>query len=204
MPEMVRAHNLYYLDNFEGKQVQLRAAVFVLSAGDRNSAPERLSRHHENPRHRLQRPDRLRSGRVLRRARDIRFTASTTTCAPISSVRRATRAGISAGCASVTRLSRITNSTSATAPRCFDCLRNGAPTADRPLRRAAEPRPGRARPFDDFDVNAVGTLNLLEATRQHAPEARVRLHEHEQGLRRRAQRTAARGAGDALGLRRSG
>jgi CDP-paratose 2-epimerase len=28
-----------------------------------------------------------------------------------------------------------------------------------------------SRPFDDFDVNAGGTLNLLEATRQHAPEA---------------------------------
>lgn len=27
------------------------------------------------------------------------------------------------------------------------------------------------RPFDDFDVNAVGTLNLLEATRQFCPEA---------------------------------
>ncbi|HEX7331338.1 MAG TPA: NAD-dependent epimerase/dehydratase family protein [Pyrinomonadaceae bacterium] len=27
------------------------------------------------------------------------------------------------------------------------------------------------RPFDDFDVNAVGTLNLLEATRHEAPEA---------------------------------
>lgn len=27
------------------------------------------------------------------------------------------------------------------------------------------------RPFDDFDVNAGGTLNLLEAARQHAPEA---------------------------------
>ncbi len=27
------------------------------------------------------------------------------------------------------------------------------------------------RPFDDFDVNAGGTLNLLEATRQHAPQA---------------------------------
>jgi CDP-paratose 2-epimerase len=27
------------------------------------------------------------------------------------------------------------------------------------------------RPFDDFDVNAVGTLNLLEACRQHTPEA---------------------------------
>jgi CDP-paratose 2-epimerase len=29
----------------------------------------------------------------------------------------------------------------------------------------------KSRPFDDFDVNAVGTLNLLEATRRHAPEA---------------------------------
>lgn len=28
-----------------------------------------------------------------------------------------------------------------------------------------------SRPFDDFDVNAVGTLNLLEATRRSAPEA---------------------------------
>jgi len=27
------------------------------------------------------------------------------------------------------------------------------------------------RPLDDFDVNAVGTINLLEATRQFAPEA---------------------------------
>jgi CDP-paratose 2-epimerase len=27
------------------------------------------------------------------------------------------------------------------------------------------------RPFDDFDVNAVGTLNLLENTRRHTPEA---------------------------------
>lgn len=28
-----------------------------------------------------------------------------------------------------------------------------------------------SRPFDDFDVNAVGTLNLLESTRRHTPEA---------------------------------
>ena len=27
------------------------------------------------------------------------------------------------------------------------------------------------RPFDDFDVNATGTLNILEMTRQHCPEA---------------------------------
>lgn len=28
-----------------------------------------------------------------------------------------------------------------------------------------------SRPFDDFDVNAVGTLNLLEAARQYVPES---------------------------------
>src|ERR1700691_4874409 len=27
-----------------------------------------------------------------------------------------------------------------------------------------------SRPFDDFDVNAVGTLNLLEAARHHTPK----------------------------------
>ena len=27
------------------------------------------------------------------------------------------------------------------------------------------------RPFDDFDVNAVGTLNMLEATRRHVPKS---------------------------------
>ena len=38
---------------------------------------------------------------------------------------------------------------------------------------AAQPSHDRAAaiPFDDFDVNAGGTLNLLEATRQAAPEA---------------------------------
>jgi CDP-paratose 2-epimerase len=29
----------------------------------------------------------------------------------------------------------------------------------------------KSRPLDDFDVNAVGTINLLEATRRHRPEA---------------------------------
>lgn len=38
---------------------------------------------------------------------------------------------------------------------------------------AAQPSHDRAAdiPFDDFDVNAVGTLNLLEAARQACPEA---------------------------------
>ena len=48
---------------------------------------------------------------------------------------------------------------------------------DRPcdliIHAAAQPSHDLAarRPFDDFDVNAVGTLNLLEACRQHAPDA---------------------------------
>lgn len=41
------------------------------------------------------------------------------------------------------------------------------------IHAAAQPSHDLAarRAFDDFDVNAVGTLNLLEATRQHRPEA---------------------------------
>ena len=44
---------------------------------------------------------------------------------------------------------------------------------DMVVHAAAQPSHDLAasRPFDDFDVNAVGTLNLLEATRRHAPEA---------------------------------
>ena len=33
-----------------------------------------------------------------------------------------------------------------------------------------------SRPFDDFDVNAVGTLNMLEARAGIVPERRLRLH----------------------------
>lgn len=38
---------------------------------------------------------------------------------------------------------------------------------------AAQPSHDKAAqiPFEDFDTNAVGTLNLLEATRRHVPEA---------------------------------
>lgn len=44
---------------------------------------------------------------------------------------------------------------------------------DKVIHCAAQPSHDRAAaiPFDDFDVNAVGTLNLLEATRRYAPEA---------------------------------
>ena len=41
------------------------------------------------------------------------------------------------------------------------------------IHAAAQPSHDLAakRPFDDFDVNAVGTLNLLEACRNHCPDA---------------------------------
>ena len=44
---------------------------------------------------------------------------------------------------------------------------------DAVVHTAAQPSHDLAasRPFDDFDVNAVGTLNLLEATRSACPEA---------------------------------
>jgi CDP-paratose 2-epimerase len=44
---------------------------------------------------------------------------------------------------------------------------------DAMLHAAAQPSHDLAasRPFDDFDVNAVGTLNLLEAVRRYCPES---------------------------------
>ena len=51
------------------------------------------------------------------------------------------------------------------------CLETLKP--DLVVHTAAQPSHDLAasRPFDDFDTNATGTLNLLEATRLHAPEA---------------------------------
>jgi CDP-paratose 2-epimerase len=53
----------------------------------------------------------------------------------------------------------------------LSCLEEVKP--DLIVHTAAQPSHDLAasRPFDDFDVNAVGTLNLLEATRRHAPKA---------------------------------
>ncbi len=53
----------------------------------------------------------------------------------------------------------------------FQCLESLQPALI--VHTAAQPSHDLAasRPFDDFDVNAGGTLNLLEAARKHAPEA---------------------------------
>jgi CDP-paratose 2-epimerase len=53
----------------------------------------------------------------------------------------------------------------------LDCLAQLKPDAI--VHTAAQPSHDRAAaiPFDDFDTNAVGTLNMLEATRRATPEA---------------------------------
>jgi CDP-paratose 2-epimerase len=53
----------------------------------------------------------------------------------------------------------------------FDVFKKGKP--DVIIHCAAQPSHDLAkdRPIDDFEVNAIGTLNLLEATRQHIPES---------------------------------
>ena len=56
-------------------------------------------------------------------------------------------------------------------PAVLACLAEIRP--DMIVHAAAQPSHDLAasRPFDDFDVNAVGTLNLLEATRRAVPDA---------------------------------
>ena len=82
----------------------------------------------------------------------------------------------------------ITSSTSATGrgdrrPGRGRCARRSI------VHAAAQPSHDRAAaiPFDDFDTNAVGTLNLLEAARAVVPGIAVRAHVDQQGLRRPAQ-----------------
>ena len=87
------------------------------------------------------------------------------------SVPTATPRWKSSGLMETSRASTPRRSTSATAPRCWTRSRNLQPT-----RSCTAPRSRRhdlarrSRPFDDFDVNAVGTLNLLEAARRHCAE----------------------------------
>lgn len=52
-----------------------------------------------------------------------------------------------------------------------ECIKEFAPKLI--VHTAAQPSHDLAasRPFDDFDVNAVGTFNLIESTRLHSPDA---------------------------------
>ena len=132
------------------------------------------------------------------------FSASTTTCGPTSSGPAATPPGSSTPPARHAGDFEHHAATSATAQamsRSFEEIR-----PDLIIHCAAQPSHDMAArcPFDDFDVNAVGTLNLLEATRQHAPEAVFVLMSTNKVYGDVPERTAAGRDGDALRLRRPG
>ena len=71
------------------------------------------------------------------------------------------------------------------------------------IHTAAQPSHDKAAaiPYDDFDINAVGTLNLLVAARD-LRRLSILLHQHEQGLRRPAQHAASERIGDPVRIRR--
>ena len=121
-------------------------------------------------RHRLQRPHRLGGGHLLRRARLASYGVD-------NNMRRDF---FGPDGDTTWNLERLRRSTSRFA---HHDARHPRSRRDRRHRRssrsptsiihcAAQPSHDLAadRPFDDFDVNAGGTLNLLEAARQHCPE----------------------------------
>jgi CDP-paratose 2-epimerase len=66
---------------------------------------------------------------------------------------------------------------------------------------AAQPSHDKAAqiPYLDFEVNANGTLNMLELTRQHCPEAVFIFTSTNKVYGDNPELPAARGAGDAVG-----
>ena len=102
------------------------------------------------------------------------------------------------------RVHATTTSTSATATASAQLFARYGRTSPWSIHTAAQPSHDWAarEPFTDFDVNAVGTLNLLRGD----PPARARRAVHplldQQGLRRPAQQPAAGRAGDPVGARR--
>jgi len=68
---------------------------------------------------------------------------------------------------------------------------------------AAQPSHDRAAsiPFEDFDTNAVGTLNMLEAARRSCPESPF-VHLSTNKVYGTGEHHSPQGAGDPLGLRR--
>ncbi len=98
-------------------------------------------------------------------------TGSTITNDLCSSAPKAIPAGISADSSEPSGILCTTNSISADRQGVLDLLKQIKPDAI--VHTAAQPSHDLAAsiPFDDFDINAVGTLNLLEATRRNVPEA---------------------------------
>ena len=114
--------------------------------------------------HGLQRAHRLGDGQSLPSSWAGRCTASTTTCAPTSSARRATPAGTSSGCSDDCPGFTITSSTSAIAPACWTLVRRAE--ADAVIHTAAQP---------SHDLAATRPVRRLRRQRRrHAQPARGR------------------------------
>ena len=84
-----------------------------------------------------------------------------------------------------------------------DARRGARGGARRARRCSTSPRRSRSPPasttrVDDFEVNARGTLNVLEAVRAQPRTAAAALHLDQQGLRRARRRRRSRARGDAL------
>ena len=94
-------------------------------------------------------------------------------------------------CRCDTRASATSPPTSAIARRCSSCSSRERPDVDHPLRGAAVPRPGRQPSLRRLRRQRRRHLNLLEAARRRRPRVALRVHEHQQGLRRRSQRDPA-------------
>ena len=135
--------------------------------------------HAHRDRHRLRRPDRLRGRRPLRPSRLRRGRHRERHARALLRPRRVDRAARrSAARASSPPSSARSSSTSATPRRRARSSRARGPTSSWSSTPPRSPRTTGPRrdPQTDFGVNANGTLNLLEATRQHAPGRDVHLH----------------------------
>ncbi len=114
------------------------------------------------------------AARVLRRPRASTSSASTTTCAATSSATTAApRGGGRRLEQDRARLPPRSTPTSATKARWTGCLPRYGRDIALVIHAAAQPSHDWAarEPITDFTVNANGTLNLLEMTRRHCPDA---------------------------------
>ena len=151
--------------------------------------------HAHRHRHRLRRPHRLRVRRATSRSRASTSSASTTTCARTSSAPRPRRRRPRARLAE--RAGRSFRRVDARHPRprgrrarCSPSTAGRSSSSSTP-RRSRRTTGRRASRTPTSRVNAVGTLNLLEAARDALPRRDVRLHLDEQGLRRPPELPAA-------------
>ena len=124
---------------------------------------------------RVGRSDRLRGGPALRRRSGSTSSASTTTCGRSSSAPRRPPRGTSSAdrASSASAYTAPRRRTSATGTRWPSIFKRYGRDIAVVIHTAAQPSHDWAvrDPFTDFDVNAGGTLNVLQNVREHCIEA---------------------------------